>query len=118
ESITNNRGFQTSAGGCLGGGVRPRRGLVVGVAALTTLSLAELRAVIAHELAHFSSAHDAFAAWVYRTRRSWVALRASLDQRRATPVYIYWIIRWYVPFLNAASAEVARRHEFAADRVA
>ena len=85
---------------------------------LTTLSTAELRAVIAHELAHFSSAHDAFAAWVYRTRRSWLALRASLDQRLATPIYVYWLVRWYVPRLNAASAEVARRHEFMADRVA
>ena len=85
---------------------------------LTTLSTAELRAVIAHELAHFSSAHDAFAAWVYRTRRSWFALRASLDRRLATPVYVYWLIRWYVPRLNAASAEVARRHELVADRVA
>ena len=59
-----------------------------------------------------------FAAWVYRTRRSWFALRASLDRRLATPVYVYWLIRWYVPRLNAASAEVARRHELVADRVA
>ena len=91
---------------------------MLGLPVLTTLSTAELRAVIAHELAHFSSAHDAFAAWVYRTRRSWFALRASLDRRLATPVYVYWLIRWYVPRLNAASAEVARRHELVADRVA
>ena len=42
----------------------------------------------------------------------------SLDRRLATPVYVYWLIRWYVPRLNAASAEVARRHELVADRVA
>ena len=97
---------------------RKQRALVVGLPVLTTLSTGELRAVIAHELAHFSSAHDAFAAWVYRTRRGWFALRASLDQRLATPIYVYWLLRWYVPRLNAASAEVARRHEFTADRVA
>ena len=56
--------------------LRRRRTLVLGLPVLTTLSLAELRAVIAHELAHFSGAHDPFAAWVYRTRRSWFALRA------------------------------------------
>jgi hypothetical protein len=33
-------------------------------------------------------------------------------------LYFYWVIRWYVPRLNAASAEVARRHELVADRVA
>ncbi len=97
---------------------RRRRTVVLGLPVLTTLSMAELRAVIAHELAHFSDAHDAFAAWVYRTRRSWLALRAALDRRLATPVYVYWLIRWYVPRLNAASAEVARRHELVADRVA
>jgi len=98
--------------------LRRRRTLVLGLPVLTTLSTAELRAVIAHELAHFSSAYDPFAAWVYRTRLSWISLRAALDRRLATPVYVYWFIRWYVPRLNAASAEVFRRHEFAADRIA
>ena len=98
--------------------LRRHRTLVLGLPVLTTLSTAELRGIIAHELAHFSRAHDAFAAWVYRTRRSWFALLASLNRRLATPVYVYWLIRWYVPRLNAASAEVARRHELVADRVA
>jgi Zn-dependent protease with chaperone function len=98
--------------------LRRRRTLVLGLPVLTTLSTGELRAVIAHELAHFSSAHDPLAAWVYRTHRSWVALRAALDRRLATPVYVYWFIRWYVPRLYAASAEVARHHEFVADTVA
>jgi Zn-dependent protease with chaperone function len=97
---------------------RQRRGLVLGFPVLTTLSTGELRAVIAHELAHISSAHDAYAAWVYRTHRSWWALLASLNRRLATPLYVYWLVRWYVPRLNTASAEVARRHEQVADRVA
>jgi Peptidase family M48 len=71
-----------------------------------------------HELAHFSSAHDPYAAWVYRTHRSWIALRRALDQRLATPVYVYWFIGWYVPRLYTASADLARRHEFVADAVA
>jgi Zn-dependent protease with chaperone function len=98
--------------------LRRRRALIVGLPVLATLSAAELRAVIAHELAHFSSASDPFAAWVYRTRNSWLALRSALDQRLATPIYVYWFLRWYLPRLNTASAEVARRHEFVADQVA
>ena len=98
--------------------LRRRRTLVLGFPVLATLSLPELRAVIAHELAHFSSAYDGFAAWVYRTRASWVALRTTLDQRMATPIYVYWLLHWYVPRLNAAAAAVSRRHELAADRVA
>jgi Zn-dependent protease with chaperone function len=98
--------------------LRRRRTLVLGFPVLATLSLPELRAVIAHELAHFSTAHDGFAAWVYRTRTGWLALRTTLDQRRATPIYIYWLLGWYVPRLNAAAAAVSRRHELVADRVA
>jgi Zn-dependent protease with chaperone function len=98
--------------------LRRHRTLVLGLPVLATLSILELRAVVAHELAHFSGGHDPFSAWVYRTRRSWFALRQSLDQRLATPLYVYWLIRWYVPRLRAASAAVVRRHEFAADQVA
>jgi Zn-dependent protease with chaperone function len=98
--------------------LRRRRTLVLGFPVLVTLSLPELRAVIAHELAHFSDAHDGFAAWVYRTRAGWVALRTTLDRRLATPVYVYWLLRWYVPRLDAAAAAVSRRHELVADSVA
>ena len=98
--------------------MRRHRSLVLGLPALTTLSLDELRAVIAHELAHYAGAHDAFASWVYRTRRSWLELRNSLDRRLATPVYVYWLLYWYVPRLDRAAAEVSRRHELVADRVA
>jgi Zn-dependent protease with chaperone function len=119
DSITITGGFTASAAVYSPPWrLRRRRTLVLGLPVLTTLAVAELRAVIAHELAHFSSAHDSFAAWVYRTRRSWGALRTALDRRLATPVYIYWLIQWYMPRLNAASAEVARRHELVADRVA
>jgi Zn-dependent protease with chaperone function len=119
DSITITGGFNASAAVYLPPWrFRRRRTLVLGFPVLTTLSTAELRAVIAHELAHFSSAHDAFAAWVYRIRGSWLALRTALDRRQATPLYVYWLISWYVPRLNAASAEVARRHELVADRVA
>jgi Zn-dependent protease with chaperone function len=97
---------------------RKRRTLVLGLPVLTTLSTQELRAVVAHELAHFSSAHDPFGAWVYRTRRGWLALRAALEERRAAPIYVYWLLAWYVPRLDEAAAEVARRHELTADGVA
>jgi Zn-dependent protease with chaperone function len=108
----------TSAVGRPAWRLRRRRTLVLGFPALATLSLPELRAVIAHELAHFSIAYDPFAAWVHRTRAGWLALKATLDRRRATPVYIYWLLGWYVPRLNAAAAAVSRRHELVADRVA
>jgi Zn-dependent protease with chaperone function len=119
DSIVITGGFDASAATCRSRWqIRRHRSLVLGLPALTTLSLDELRAVIAHELAHYASAHDAFAAWVYQTRRSWLELRNSLDRRLATPVYVYWLLYWYVPRLDRAAAEVSRRHELVADRVA
>jgi len=119
DSVTITIGFNASAlAHWSPWPLRRHRTLALGFPVLATLSTAELRAVIAHELAHFSSAYDPYAAWVYRTHRSWIALRRALDQRLATPVYVYWFIRWYVPRLYAASADLARRHEFVADAVA
>jgi len=119
DAITLTGGFSAKAAiDTPGWRLRRRRTLVLGFPVLVTLSLPELRAVIAHELAHFSDAYDGFAAWVYRTRAGWLALQTTLDRRLATPVYVYWLLRWYVPRLNAAAAEVSRRHELVADRVA
>jgi Zn-dependent protease with chaperone function len=95
-----------------------RRTLIVGLPALATLSDAELGAVVAHEVAHFRRSHAGFATWVYRTRRSWFDLRRSLDRRLATPIYVYWLLYWYVPRLDVLSAAVARTHEFDADALA
>ena len=119
DSVTITAGFNASAMAHWNPWpLRRHRTLALGFPLLATLSTAELRAVIAHELAHFSSAHDPYAAWVYRTHRSWIALRRALDHRLATPIYVYWFIRWYVPRLYDASANLARQHEFVADAVA
>ena len=111
--------FHASAAACSPAWrLRRQRTLVLGLPVLTTLSTKELEAVVAHELAHFSRAHDAFGAWVYRTRRGWLALSAALEARQAAPIYVYWLLRWYVPRLDRVSSAVARRHELAADGVA
>jgi Zn-dependent protease with chaperone function len=119
DRITITGGFHASAAADTPAWqFRRRRTLVLGFPVLATVSLQELRAVIAHELAHFSDARDGFAAWVYRTRASWLALRRALDRRLATPIYVYWLLAWYVSRLDTASAQVSRRHELVADAVA
>jgi Zn-dependent protease with chaperone function len=119
DSVTITTGFNASAlAHWSWWPLRRRRTLALGFPLLATLSTAELRAVIAHELAHFSSAYDPYAAWVYRVHRSWIVLPRALDERLATPVYVLWLLRWYVPRLYATSAPLARHHEFVADAVA
>ena len=84
----------------------------------TTLSVAELRAVIAHELAHFSSGARSVCGVGLPDAPQLVCARAVAGPKAGDPSYVYWLIRWYVPRLHAASAAVVRRHEFVADRVA
>ena len=45
--------------------------LTLGLTLLMTLSPAEARSVIAHELGHLSGGHSAFAARIYRSRIAW-----------------------------------------------
>jgi Zn-dependent protease with chaperone function len=51
---------------------RTRRILLLGVPFLATVDAAALRAVIAHELGHFSRRHGRLGHWLYRARAAWL----------------------------------------------
>ncbi len=48
-----------------------RRKLTVGIPLLRLLNANELKAVIAHELGHFSRRHDRLGQWIYRVQYKW-----------------------------------------------
>ena len=95
-----------------------RSTLVLGYPMLATLTPEQMRAVIAHELAHLTHAHGRFSGWVHRTRRMWLQLMDILQQHRSTPAHVYVLYRFYVPRLNRHAAAVSRQHEVIADRLA
>jgi Zn-dependent protease with chaperone function len=90
--------------------------LVIGYPLLIGLSPEQLKAVIAHELAHLRHAHATVAGWLFRTRHSWMRLSAALQQRGLAPIFVRWILAHYVPRLESRSMEIARAHEALADR--
>jgi Zn-dependent protease with chaperone function len=96
----------------------PYNTLSIGFPLLVSLSAEQVRAVIAHEVGHFSAAHGRLTLWVYRTRLSWTRLIERLEARGATPLYVYWLFRWYIPRLRGHSATIARDREALADRCA
>jgi Zn-dependent protease with chaperone function len=96
----------------------PRNTLAVGYPLLATLSVDQMRAVIAHELGHITHAHGRFASWVHRTRQSWVRLLDVLERHQSVPAHVYFLFRVYVPRLRAVSASVSRQQERLADRLA
>jgi Zn-dependent protease with chaperone function len=96
----------------------PRNTLAVGYPLLATLSVDQMRAVIAHELGHMTHAHGRFASWVHRTRLSWTRLLDVLERHQSVPAHVYLLFRFYVPRLYAVSASVSREQERLADRLA
>jgi Zn-dependent protease with chaperone function len=94
----------------------PRNYLLLGFPLFAVMSPDQMRAVIAHELAHLSRAHGRLALLVHRLRLSWGRLIRALDT--STPTYALVLFRWYAPRLHAQSTALARRHELVVDRLA
>ena len=93
-----------------------RRYLLVGLPLLAAMSVDQLRAVIAHELGHYSRSHTRLLAV---TRRGHVAMGEMMEQfahRTFNPVT--WIFRGYGALYLLVEGALSRRQEFEADRVA
>ena len=97
---------------------RPRNFLLIGYPLLLVLSPEQLKAVVAHELAHFANGDSRLAGLVYRIRVSWLRLAGVLNERGTVPIFVRCVFTRYLPRLEAGSAEVARAHEFFADQAA
>lgn len=96
----------------------PRNTLCLGYPLLATLSVEQMRAVIAHELGHLTHAHGRVSSWVHRTRLSWVRLLDVLERHQSVPAHVHLLFRHYVPRLHAHAAAVSRQQELLADRLA
>ena len=109
--------------------------LIVGLPLLQTLSPAQFRAVLAHELGHLSGRHGQFGHWIYRIRKSWYQLLAGLENTAPQSsegsvalmltlaamigrgLFVFFF-HWYTPFFAAYSFVLARADEYEADRYA
>jgi Zn-dependent protease with chaperone function len=96
----------------------PRNTLCLGYPLLATLSVDQVRAVIAHELGHMAHAHGRISSWVHRTRLSWVRLLEILEKHASVPAHVYFLFRHYVPRLVVHAASLSRRQELLADQLA
>ena len=119
--------FVTERGGLLGVGSRRVMGL--GLPLLRTLTVSELRAVIAHEMGHFYGGDTKLGPWIHKTRASMVRTVINLGRAgqgaaavHAFIPFLFAIVR--APFLWQAkgylrvSQAVSRAQEYSADGVA
>jgi Zn-dependent protease with chaperone function len=100
-------------GGFMGLGSRRIMGL--GLPLLQTLTLPELRGVIAHEFGHFHGGDVAIGPWIYKTRAALVRTVSELAQhsKALSQVFI-----WYGNLFFRITHAVSRHQEVLADRLA
>ena len=93
--------------------------LSVGLPLLMALDRPRLLAVLAHEYGHLRGDHGRFAAWIYRTRLSWMRLNHGLaDDEGPVGAATQAFMRWYFPRFCAKTFALARQDEYEADRIA
>ncbi|NBF00400.1 M48 family metallopeptidase, partial [Nonomuraea sp. K271] len=91
-----------------------RRRMFVGLPLLQTLTVDEMRAVLGHELGHYSGAHTRLGAPVYRGR---VSLIATVQGLRNHP-FVQRLFTWYAKLYLRVSQAVSRKQELEADQFA
>ncbi|MBF8188961.1 M48 family metallopeptidase [Nonomuraea sp. K274] len=91
-----------------------RRRMYIGLPLLQTLTVDEMRAVLGHELGHYSGAHTRLGAPVYRGRVSLVATVQGLGNHP----FVQRLFAWYAKLYLRVSQAVSRRQELEADEFA
>ena len=89
-----------------------------GMPLLASLSEEQLRAVLAHELAHLSKNHSGFGTRIGRVSRVWEALLIRLQSNRINGAAFRLIFVWYIERLSALMIVLMRNNEYEADRIA
>ncbi|GIF73607.1 M48 family metallopeptidase [Asanoa siamensis] len=91
-----------------------RRYLYIGLPLLQAMTVDQLRAVLAHELGHYSGLHTRLAGIAYRGRLSIAGTVGALPPYNPTG----WVFRGYGRLYRLVDNVVSRRQELEADRAA
>lgn len=105
---------------------RPKFGIVgpatrylgIGLPLLASLNQEQIRAVIAHEMAHFSRSHSRFSSRVGRLEMMWTELLHRLRRRPISGFPYRAFVKRYSRWLSSLYVVIRRNDEFEADRVA
>jgi Zn-dependent protease with chaperone function len=92
-----------------------RRVMVLGLPLMQIMSVAEMRAVIAHEFGHYHGGDTRLGPWIYRTREA-IERALSLASRQSALLQLPFL--WYGRIFMRVTQAVSRRQELSADELA
>jgi heat shock protein HtpX len=117
--------FVADRGGILG--IGSRRVMGIGLPLLSALSVSEMRAVLAHEFAHYYSGDTSMGPWVYNSQSAMIRTfqnMGSLRQFGRIAIFqllclaVFSVLKWYFIFFLKVTNFVSRRKEYRADELA
>lgn len=123
--IGDANAFVADRGGVMGFGSRRIMGL--GLPLLSTMTVSQFRAVLAHEFAHYYGGDTSLGPWVYRTKSSIVRVFENVGSVRplariavlaAMYLVVTTLLKWYFVGFLRISNFVSRRQEYRADELA
>jgi Zn-dependent protease with chaperone function len=103
----------SNRGGIMGLG--SRRVMGIGLTLLQSVSIGQLRAIVAHEFGHYAGGDLRLGVWLYKTRE---AMRRTIENLAQTGNGFHKPFLWYANFFMRISQSVSRAQELAADRIA
>ncbi len=103
----------TQRGGVMGFGSRRVMGL--GLPLLQALDVAQLRAVLVHELGHFHGGDVQLGPWIYKTR---AAIGRTVQRLGEAESFLQAPFRWYGMLFLRLTHAISRTQEYAADALA
>jgi len=123
--IGDANAFVADRGGVLGFGSHRIMGL--GLPLLSTMTVSQFRAVLAHEFAHYYGGDTSLGPWVYRTKTSIVRVFENVGSVRPLAriavlgvmyLVVTTLLKWYFVGFLRVSNFVSRRQEYRADELA
>ncbi len=91
-----------------------KRILIIGIPLMMAVQIEEFRAILLHEMSHFSKKHTGFNNFLYRQHRRYVVILKSL-QEHSTFSPIKKLLVWYINRLSLYAFAYSRKNEYEAD---
>jgi len=123
--VADPNAFVADRGGILGFGSRRIMGL--GLPLLSTMTISQFRAVLAHEFAHYYGGDTGLGPWVYKSRSAMIRLFQNIGSvgslariaiLGAMYLVVVTLLKWYfIAFLRVTNL-VSRKQEYRADELA